>query len=58
MEQMEHIDPSPPAPVGRCEAFYDDLKGAMNRLNVRISSSTFGRIFRLHGSGHVSLQQA
>src|SRR6187549_1064866 len=56
MERMEHSDPPPAGPttkMGRIESRVAGARAAINRLDRRISSSTFGRIFHLHGSGHV-----
>lgn len=56
MERMEHSDPPPPMSVTgmtRLESQFEAAKSTLKRLDRKISSSTFGRIFRLQGSGHV-----
>jgi hypothetical protein len=58
MEQMDHSDPQ--ARPRHRGGFMDTVKSKMGFLQQRVyrfddavSSSTFGRIFRLRGSGHV-----
>lgn len=54
--EMQRLD-SEPAEMGRGEALRKRWTGGMEymrSINDRINRSTFGRVFRLKGSGHVS----
>jgi hypothetical protein len=56
--EMQQFD-SEPAELTRRQVLQQRWTGAVGYLrsiNDRINRSTFGRVFRLKGSGHVSLQ--
>lgn len=54
---MERLEAEPPvgSPVRRGHPKFRGMWKAVDRFDKTISSSTFGRIFRLEGSGHVGL---
>ncbi|KAF6842532.1 permease [Colletotrichum musicola] len=52
MERLEVDPPASSSTVGRARFKFRGMWKAVDRFDKKISSSTFGRIFRLGGSGH------